>query len=70
VLFGPVFHPDFGTEGWGFESLRVHLFYRSKRGVTVLPRGPGQPVVLPVLRRRARALSTQQHVHWHFASRG
>jgi hypothetical protein len=26
----------FGTEGWGFESLRVHLFYRSKRTSTVL----------------------------------
>ena len=33
----------FGTEGWGFESLRVHLVYRSRSLSVVLPRNPEQP---------------------------
>src|ERR1700722_7633503 len=31
-------YTNFGTEGWGFESLRVHLIYRSKRTSRVLQR--------------------------------
>jgi hypothetical protein len=32
----------FGTEGWGFESLRVHLFSRFSGTSTVLRQNPGQ----------------------------